>query len=62
MISYILELLRDKPEQEQLLLRFLVNKLVYDLSSVADDRVMDRRKSRQRRRIFCYSCKLPIHK
>jgi hypothetical protein len=28
MISYILELLRDKPEQEQLLLRLLVNKLV----------------------------------
>jgi len=29
MISYIFELLRDKPEQEQLLLRLLVNKLVY---------------------------------
>lgn len=29
MISYILELLRDKPEQEQLLLRLLVNKLVW---------------------------------
>lgn len=28
MISYIFELLRDKPEQEQLLLRLLVNKLV----------------------------------
>jgi ribosome biogenesis protein MAK21 len=28
MVSYILELLRDKPEQEQLLLRLLVNKLV----------------------------------
>lgn len=29
MISYIFELLRDKPEQEQLLLRLLVNKLVH---------------------------------
>ena len=28
MISYIFDLLRDKPEQEQLLLRLLVNKLV----------------------------------
>jgi ribosome biogenesis protein MAK21 len=28
MIAYILDLLKDKPEQEQLLLRLLVNKLV----------------------------------
>lgn len=31
MISYVFELLRDKPEQEQLLLRLLVNKMVYSL-------------------------------
>lgn len=29
MISYVFELLRDKSEQEQLLLRLLVNKLVH---------------------------------
>jgi len=28
MIAYILDLLKEKPEQEQLLLRILVNKLV----------------------------------
>jgi len=28
MIAYILDLLKEKPEQEQLLLRLLVNKLV----------------------------------
>ena len=36
MISYTFELLRDKPEQEQLLLRLLVNKLVRLLSLLSD--------------------------
>jgi hypothetical protein len=47
MISYISDLLREKPEQEQLLLRLLVNKLVRVLLHVgdADRRVTHQRKS-----------------
>lgn len=62
MISYIFELLRDKPEQEQLLLRLLVNKLVLLVSEFSDLRVMDQRKLLQRLRTFCCSSNLYIHR
>jgi hypothetical protein len=55
MISYIFELLRDKPEQEQLLLRLLVNKLVFHLLEIINIRVTDPRKLLRRRHISYYS-------
>ena len=55
MISYIFELLRDKPEQEQLLLRLLVNKLVLHLLEIINIRVMDLRKLLQRHHISYYN-------
>ena len=55
MISYVFELLRDKPEQEQLLLRLLVNKLVRPLVSRVNSRVTDPRRSLQNVLISYYN-------
>ena len=62
MISYIFELLRDKPEQEQLLLRLLVNKLVHISCGKVNTRATDPRKSQQRHRISYYNSNRSIHK
>jgi hypothetical protein len=62
MIQYLFELLRDKPEQEQLLLRLLVNKLVPYPLNLIDIRVMDPRKLRQRHHISYYNWKQLIRK
>jgi len=62
MISYIFELLRDKPEQEQLLLRLLVNKLVQISVECINIRVMDPRKLLQRHRISYCNSNPPIRK
>ena len=49
MIAYISDLLKEKPEQEQLLLRLLVNKLVNPTASNSlMNRVTDLRRSLQK--------------
>jgi len=61
MISYIFDLLRDKPEQEQPLLRLLVNKLVQCcINVVSKIRVTEARRSLQRPHISSSNYKLLI--